>query len=190
MFQRFFDEGLAQSSFLIVCPRTRQAAVVDPRRDVDIYVAAARQHGLTIAWAIETHVHADFVSGARELAAAGARVIGGPGAGLQFPWHEARDGEIRVPILTRTLDSFELPEVDFLKIDVEGHEVQVLAGARDTLRRCRPIVLIEARPENLATVEQILGGCGLRPVAGKDAGVQLTPGNYLFREAESVGLHG
>ena len=48
MFQRFFDEGLAQASYLIACPRTREAAVVDPRRDVDIYVAAARQQGLTV----------------------------------------------------------------------------------------------------------------------------------------------
>jgi hydroxyacylglutathione hydrolase len=93
MFQRFFDEGLAQASFLIGCARTNEAVVIDPRRDASIYVAAAQQHGLTIVAAIETHVHADFVSGARELAAGGARVITGPGAGLQYEHHEARDGE-------------------------------------------------------------------------------------------------
>jgi len=93
MFQRFFDEGLAQASYLIACPRTREAAVVDPRRDIDIYVAAARQQGLTVAYAIETHVHADFVSGARELAQIGARVIAGPGARLAYAHHEAQDGE-------------------------------------------------------------------------------------------------
>ena len=68
MFQRFFDEGLAQSSYLVACSDTGQAAIVDPRRDVDAYIAAARAHGLTLACAIETHIHADFVSGARELA--------------------------------------------------------------------------------------------------------------------------
>ena len=93
MFQRFFDEGLAQASYLIACPRTREAAVVDPRRDIDIYVAAARQQGLTVAYAIETHVHADFVSGARELAQIGVRVIAGPGARLAYAHHEAQDGE-------------------------------------------------------------------------------------------------
>ena len=93
MFQRFFDEGLAQASFLIGCDRTRQAVVIDPRRDAAIYASAAAQHGMTIAAAIETHVHADFVSGARELAEAGARVITGPESGVAFAHHEARDGE-------------------------------------------------------------------------------------------------
>jgi hydroxyacylglutathione hydrolase len=93
MFQRFFDEGLAQASFLVGCDRTKQAVVIDPRRDASIYLAAARQAGTTIVWAIETHVHADFVSGARELAETGVRVITGPGADLAFPHHEMTDGE-------------------------------------------------------------------------------------------------
>jgi hydroxyacylglutathione hydrolase len=95
MFERFTDEGLAQTSFLIACDRTREAVVVDPRRDGDVYVEAAQRHGLTLAFAIETHIHADFVSGARELAALGARVIGGPAAGLRFPFHEASHRETR-----------------------------------------------------------------------------------------------
>ncbi|MCA1560257.1 MAG: MBL fold metallo-hydrolase [Acidobacteria bacterium] len=93
MFQRFFEDGLAHSSYLLGCPRAREAVVIDPRRDVDVYVDAARQHGLTITHAIETHIHADFVSGARELAAIGARPVAGPGAALRFDHHEARDGE-------------------------------------------------------------------------------------------------
>ena len=94
MFQRFFDEGLAQSSFLIACPRTREAAVVDPRRDVDVYVAAARERDLTLVYAIDTHIHADFLSGSRELGSVGARAVSGPGGNLQFPHHEARDGDV------------------------------------------------------------------------------------------------
>ena len=93
MFQRFLDEGLAHSSYLLGCPRAREAVVIDPRRDVDVYVDAARHHGLTITHVIETHIHADFVSGARELAAIGARPVAGPGAALRFDHHEARDGE-------------------------------------------------------------------------------------------------
>ena len=61
MFQRFFDEGLAQASFLVGCDRTKQAVVIDPRRDAAIYVDAAQQLGATIVAAIETHVHADVV---------------------------------------------------------------------------------------------------------------------------------
>ena len=93
MFLRFFDEGLAQSSFLIGCDRTKRAVVIDPRRDAAIYADAARQQNATITHTIETHVHADFVSGARELAAIGARVVAGPGAGLGFEHDEAADGD-------------------------------------------------------------------------------------------------
>jgi hydroxyacylglutathione hydrolase len=94
MFQRYFDEGLAQSSFLIGCERTRDAIVIDPRRDAGIYVEAAGRHGLRLVHSIETHIHADFVSGSRELAALGAKTIAGPGSGLRFDFHEARDGEV------------------------------------------------------------------------------------------------
>jgi hydroxyacylglutathione hydrolase len=77
MFQRFFDEGLAQASFLIGCDRTKQAIVIDPRRDAAIYLDAARQSGATLVAAVDTHIHADFVSGGSELAATGVRVIHG-----------------------------------------------------------------------------------------------------------------
>ncbi len=93
MFERLSDEGLAQSSYLIACERTRTAAVIDPRRDIDAFISTATRYGLTIAYAIETHTHADFVSGARELSALGARVVAGPGAALRFPFHEAAHGE-------------------------------------------------------------------------------------------------
>ena len=178
MFQRFFDEGLAQSSFLIVCPRTRQAAVVDPRRDVDIYVAAARQQGLTIAWAIETHVHADFVSGSRELAAAGAGVIGGPGAGLQFPWHEARDGErIALGDITLTLlhTPGHTPEHISILVEEPGEPRRVLTG--DTL-----FVGAVGRPDLLGA-EQARGLAGqlyeslYTRLLGLDDDVEVHPGH-------------
>jgi hydroxyacylglutathione hydrolase len=127
MFRRFFDDGLAQASFLVACPRTREAAIVDPRRDVDVYVDAARQHGLTIVYAIETHVHADFVSGSRELAANGARVIGGPGSALKFPAHEARDGE-----------EIALGDVVLKTLHTPGHtpeHISVLVNAPDEPQR-------------------------------------------------------
>ena len=108
MFQRFFDEGLAQASFLVGCDRTKQAVVIDPRRDAAIYVDAAQQLGATIVAAIETHVHADFVSGARELAQLGVRVITGPGAGLQFEHFEAGDRE-RLPLGDVTLTFLHTP---------------------------------------------------------------------------------
>jgi hydroxyacylglutathione hydrolase len=93
MLQRFFDEGLAQASFLLACPRTREALVIDPRRDVDVYVAAARAQGLRIAYSFETHVHADFACGSRELAALGTKTICGPGADLGYAHRQVSDGE-------------------------------------------------------------------------------------------------
>jgi hydroxyacylglutathione hydrolase len=93
MFQRFFEEGLAQVSYLVACDRTREAIVVDPRRDVGVYVGVARHDGLKIVAAVETHIHADFVSGSRELAEIGARVVVGPGSAPGFDCHEVRDGE-------------------------------------------------------------------------------------------------
>ena len=93
MFERFFDDGLAQASFLLACPRTREALIVDPRRDVDVYVEAARAAGLRIQYSIETHVHADFACGSRELLAVGARTLSGPGSDLRYAHHEVHDGE-------------------------------------------------------------------------------------------------
>ena len=93
MFQRYFEAGLAQASYLLACDRTRQAVVIDPRRDVDVYVAAAAQSNLTIVAAIETHVHADFVSGARELQSVGAETLAGPGSSLKFPAREVKHNE-------------------------------------------------------------------------------------------------
>lgn len=65
---RFFDDPLAQASFLIGCSHAGEAIIIDPNRRVEQYIAAAEQAGLRIAAVTETHIHADFVSGARELA--------------------------------------------------------------------------------------------------------------------------
>jgi hydroxyacylglutathione hydrolase len=134
MFERLSDEGLAQSSYLIACERTRTAAIIDPRRDIDVYTAIAGRHGLTLAYAIETHIHADFVSGARELAAVGARVVAGPGSALQFPFHEATHGEVfRVGDVTLEVlhTPGHTPEHMSLIARGPGHPSRVFTG--DTL---------------------------------------------------------
>jgi hydroxyacylglutathione hydrolase len=69
MFMRMiYDERLAQAAYLIGCQRTGEAIVIDPERDVDRYLFAAAAEGLRIVAAAETHIHADFLSGCRELA--------------------------------------------------------------------------------------------------------------------------
>src|SRR5208283_2576393 len=66
--RRFFHPRLAQSSYLIGCSVAREAIVIDPLRDVEPYIAAATAEGMRISAVTETHVHADFLSGSRELA--------------------------------------------------------------------------------------------------------------------------
>lgn len=66
----FYDKKLAQASYMVGCAATGEALVVDPARDIAPYLEAAQAEGLRITHITETHIHADFVSGARELAAA------------------------------------------------------------------------------------------------------------------------
>jgi hydroxyacylglutathione hydrolase len=68
VFETVFTPGVAHLSYLIGDKATGRAAVIDPRRDVEVYLDLAAKHHLTITHAIETHIHADFVSGSRELA--------------------------------------------------------------------------------------------------------------------------
>jgi hydroxyacylglutathione hydrolase len=82
-FERVFDKDLAQASYVVACQETGETLVVDPRRDIDVYERIAEREGLRITHVAETHIHADFLSGARELAhASGARLLlsdeGGP----------------------------------------------------------------------------------------------------------------
>jgi hydroxyacylglutathione hydrolase len=76
LFRRFYDDQLAQASYLIGCQATGDALVVDPNRHLEPYLRAAETEGLRITHVTETHIHADYVSGARELAyRAGAKLL-------------------------------------------------------------------------------------------------------------------
>lgn len=95
-FKQFYLGCLAQASYLI--GSNGEAAVIDPRRDVDEYLKEAAREGLRIKYVIETHLHADFVSGHRELAErSGAEIVFGAKAGASFPHRAVADGdELRV----------------------------------------------------------------------------------------------
>lgn len=64
----FYDEKVAHASYMVGCQATGEAIIVDPCRDVDMYLEAAEENGMRIIASTETHIHADFVSGSRELA--------------------------------------------------------------------------------------------------------------------------
>ncbi|HEX8814154.1 MAG TPA: MBL fold metallo-hydrolase [Terriglobales bacterium] len=90
-FEQFYLGCLAHASYLIASEG--EAIVVDPQRDVEIYLKAAADHKLTIKHIFETHLHADFVSGHRELAArTGATIYMGAAAGATFPHIAVSDG--------------------------------------------------------------------------------------------------
>ena len=91
-FKQFYLGCLAHASYMI--GSEEQAAVVDPQRDVEMYLEEAKQQDLTIRHVVETHLHADFVSGHRELAAlAGAKIYFGWKAGARFEHVPVHDGE-------------------------------------------------------------------------------------------------
>src|SRR5436190_146320 len=91
-FKQFYLGCLAHASYLI--GSDSEAAVVDPQRDVDQYMAEAESQNLKIKYIIETHLHADFVSGHRELAdKTGAEIVFGKEAGATFPHRAVKDGD-------------------------------------------------------------------------------------------------
>ena len=108
-FKQFYLGCLAQASYMI--GSDGEAAVVDPRRDIDIYLEEARAQGLTIRHVIETHLHADFVSGHRELAQrTGAKIYFGANAGAGFEHVPVHEG-----------DQIRLGKVDLLVLETPGH---------------------------------------------------------------------
>src|SRR5450631_2424949 len=110
--EQFFLGCLAHASYLVASEGI--AAVIDPQRDVDIYIDAARDKSLKIQRIIETHLHADFVSGHHELAdRTGARIYLGAGSGAAFPHTAVKDG-----------DSFQFGKcrLDFLQ--TPGHTLE------------------------------------------------------------------
>lgn len=95
--EAFVAEELGNSAYLVGSHASGEAVLVDPLRDVEPYLARAEALGLRIVAALETHVHNDFVSGARELQASGAMLGASAGAELAYPFQPFADGEV-VPL--------------------------------------------------------------------------------------------
>lgn len=108
-FQQVYDQTLAQASYIIGCQVTKEAIVIDPQRDVDIYQEIAEQQNLKITHIAETHIHADFLSGSRELQVlTGAKLYlsaEGPAEWqYEFPHEGLKEGDvIKIGNLTLTV---------------------------------------------------------------------------------------
>jgi hydroxyacylglutathione hydrolase len=93
--QQFFIDGLGCASYIVGCEAKSVAAIIDPDRDVQKYLDAAASRGLTITHIIETHLHADHVSGNSDLAArTGAQIYVHEASGAEFPHQAVRDGDV------------------------------------------------------------------------------------------------
>lgn len=128
--ERFYLGCLAHASYMVASGG--MAAVIDPQRDVDIYLQAAVANGWKIEHIIETHVHADFVSGHRELAEhTGAQIYIGAGSGAEFPHIAVQEG-----------DEIEFGECCLRFLQTPGHTVEsICILMRDRSRPERPAVV-------------------------------------------------
>jgi hydroxyacylglutathione hydrolase len=99
LFEFIYDKSLAHASYLIGCQAKGVAAVIDPKRDVDTYIDIATKKGMKITHILETHIHADFLAGTRELAAlTGAEMYvsgeGGEGWEYEFEANKVKHGDV------------------------------------------------------------------------------------------------
>jgi glyoxylase-like metal-dependent hydrolase (beta-lactamase superfamily II)/rhodanese-related sulfurtransferase len=136
VFEQLYLGCLAQAAYLIGDGGV--AAVVDPRRDVEPYLELATAHRLTIRYVVETHVHADFVSGHRELAArTGATIVFGRRAEVAFPHLAVGDGDELVlgQVVLRVLETpgHTLESISLLVLDRARGEGPVAVLTGDTL---------------------------------------------------------
>jgi hydroxyacylglutathione hydrolase len=136
IFEQFYLSCLAHASYLVGSEGI--AAVIDPQRDVGIYLDVARERGLHIAHIIETHLHADFVSGHRELAAVtGAEIYLGEGSGATFPHLAVRDGDEvsfgRVRLRFLQTPGHTLESVSVVVTDLESGDAPAAVLTGDTL---------------------------------------------------------
>ena len=119
LLKRFYDEGLAQASYLVGSERTGEALVIDPLRDLEPYLAAAADEEVRITHVTESHIHADFLSGARDLVRlTGARLLLSAEGGADWQYRFAADERAE---LLRDGDRFAIGEVRVDVRHVPGH---------------------------------------------------------------------
>ncbi|HEY0038165.1 MAG TPA: rhodanese-like domain-containing protein [Longimicrobium sp.] len=123
--KHFYDEKLAQASYLVGCAATGEALVVDPNRDADTYVRAAETAGLRVTHVTETHIHADFVSGARELAErTGARLHLSDEGDADWKYAYASEHDA---VLLKDGDTFRVGNVRVEVMHTPGHTPEHLS---------------------------------------------------------------
>ena len=120
------DPKLAQFAYLIGCPRTGEAVVIDPERDVDRYFDLAARHKLRIVAAADTHIHADYLSGLREMAARGVFVYASKEGGPEWQYEWLLRGNQSHRLLGHG-DQFSVGYIEFRAVHTPGHTPEHLS---------------------------------------------------------------
>lgn len=165
LLKRFYDTKLAQASYLVGCSATGEAIVVDPNRDIEQYMRAAADEGLKVSHVTETHIHADFVSGSRELAQrTGAQLLLSDEGGAD--WKYAFAGEARARLL-HDGDTFMVGNLKFEILHTPGHTPEHISFVvTDTPATDKPVGVITGdfvfvgdvgRPDLLERAAQMAG---------------------------------
>jgi hydroxyacylglutathione hydrolase len=123
----FYDKALAHASYLVACQRTKEAIVIDPARDIDEYLAAAQRENVRVTAAAETHIHADFVSGARELAdREGAKLFLSDEGPPEWKYLFTR---VYATQLLHDGDTFNIGQIEFQVLYTPGHTPESISFA-------------------------------------------------------------
>ncbi len=125
LFKYLYDASLSQASYFIGCQATGEAVVVDPLRDVDQYMALAEREGMRIAAVTETHIHADFCSGARELAFRTGAVLYLSGCGGADWWYRFAESDHAVELADG--DVITIGNVRLTAMHTPGHTPEHLS---------------------------------------------------------------
>lgn len=125
-FKQIFDDKLAQYTYLIGCQSEGKAIVVDPMRDIDQYYPVAEKEGLSITAAVDTHIHADFLSGLREFAESGIRVLASDEGDKDWKYEWLKNSSYVYELL-KDGSEFSIGNVRFRAVHTPGHTPEHLS---------------------------------------------------------------
>jgi len=188
--RQFLASALGDASYLVVSGET--AAVVDPQRDVRPYLDAAAELGATIRFVFETHVHNDYISGGRELAALGAEIVAPAGGKLEFPHRPVSDGDA-LRVGNATLRAVAAPghtyeHTAYLAIDEDGATRGAFTGGALLMAAAGRSDLLGPDHEEELTRLQWETGHRLAAMLTGDAEILPTHGAGSFCSSTGTGM--
>ena len=124
--RQIFDPKLAQYAYLVGCPATGEALIIDPERDIDQYINLAEENGLEITAVADTHIHADYLTGLREFAERGVTVYGSDEGDADWKYEWLLDSDYEYELLTDG-DTFMVGNIAVEAVHSPGHTPEHLS---------------------------------------------------------------